>query len=111
MNKIITRKEYMENSSDLHDKYYAQFINYSIRLFVEKNYSKEFIQECYKKDEHLNNLGEGWMKKFDRYAEIIKGEIAGINKKINGQSVWSYCDVTCAIKVYMKIYAGIIVID
>ena len=51
------------------------------------------------------------MNEFDKFTEAIKGEIAGINKRINGQSVWSYSIGTSTIKVYMKIYAGILKID
>ena len=111
MANIITYNEYMEDSSSLHEKYYAQFITPSIKSYVERKYTKEFIQKCYSKDIHLNNLGENWLKEFDKFAEVIKGEIAGINKRINGQSVWSYSIGTSTIKVYMKIYAGILKID
>ena len=45
--KIITRKEYMENSSELYESYYYQFITPSIMKFVRENYTKE-IAEKYK---------------------------------------------------------------
>ena len=111
MANIITEREYHENSSELYEKYYAQFITPSIKSYVERKYTKEFIQKCYSKDIHLNNLGENWLKEFDRFTDVIKGEIAGINKKINGKSTWSYSIGTSTIKVYMKIYAGILEID
>ena len=106
--KIITRKEYMENSSELYESYYYQFITPSIMKFVRENYTKEYIQEKFKEDQYLNNLEDGWVKKFDKFAETIKGEIAQRNRIINGENTWSYSYVTSAIKVYMKIYAGII---
>ena len=56
----------------------------------------------------MNNLEDGWVKKFDKFAETIKGEIAQRNRIINGENTWSYSYVTSTIKVYMKIYAGII---
>ena len=111
MANIITEKEYHENSSLLYEKYYAQFITPSIKCYVERKYTKEFILKCYSKDIHLNNLGGNWVNEFDKFTETIKGEIAGINKRINGQSVWSYSIGTSTIKVYMKIYAGILKID
>ena len=111
MANIITEKEYHEDSSALYEKYYAQFITPSIKSYVERKYTKEFIQKCYSKDIHLNNLGKNWLEEFDRFTECIKGEIAGINKRINGKSTWSYSIGTSTIKVYMKIYAGILKID
>ena len=102
---MFTREQYV-NEECSHQEYYEQFITQSIRSWVEQNYKKEFLIECLKTDQHLNNLGDNWLRKFDIFIEAIKGEIAAKNKKINGKSEWSYCDGVCAIKAYMVVYAN-----
>ncbi len=103
---MFTRQQYM-NQECTHHEYYIQFATSGIRAFVESNYSIDQIRECYSKDQNLNNLGNGWVNRFDAVTRSLSGQIAGVNKKLNGQSVYSLCDGTCAIKAYMLKYAKI----
>jgi len=103
---MLTHTQYMKKECT-HQEYYEQFITSSIRWFVESNYTREFLQQCFATDKHLNNLGGNWMKTFDAFALQIKGEIARVNKRLNGSSVYSLCDGTCAIKAYMRLYADL----
>ncbi len=103
---MLTREQYMNNECT-HQEYYEQFITWSIRQYVEKNYTKEFLQACYATDKNLNNLGGNWSKDFDAFTLQIKTEIASVNKRLNGSAVYSLCCGTCAIKAYMRLYADL----
>ena len=52
--EIITRQEYMKDSSNLHDKYYGQFVNSQILSLVVNIIGKKRINEsiC----EHMNDI-------------------------------------------------------
>jgi hypothetical protein len=54
MEKTMTRKEYMENSPDLHHKYYLQFAKPSAYSLVLRTIGKEAILAS--KDKHLNDI-------------------------------------------------------
>ena len=103
---MFTREQYM-NHECTHQEYYEQFITNSIRRYVERNYTKEYLQNCYATDKNLNNLGAGWLKKFDAFTPQIKGEIERINKRINGSPTYCLSYGTCAIKAYMSLYADL----
>jgi len=53
---LITRSQYMENSSELHEKYYGQFVNRQILNLVENAFGFELLQKSLKKDKNLNNI-------------------------------------------------------
>jgi len=55
--KLITRKEYMENSTELHHKYYLQFATESTKSFVLNSLTIEKIKNALDNgDEHLNKI-------------------------------------------------------
>ena len=55
--KLITRKEYMNNSKELHHKYYLQFAVKSTKTFVLNSLTVEDIKNALLKgDEHLNEI-------------------------------------------------------
>jgi hypothetical protein len=66
----ITRKEYMENSTELHHAYFLQFSTEQTKRFILNSLKIEDIKEALVKgDKHLNNLkipynrmgsGGGW---------------------------------------------------
>ncbi len=103
---MFTRTQYMDNQCT-HQEYYIQFATSGIKAFVERNYTPEYIRSCYEQDKHLNNLGNGWIKQFDSITRCLSGEIAGVNKKLNGEATYSLSDGTSAIKAYMKAYAKV----
>ena len=103
---MFTREQFM-NDECTHHEYYAQFITNSVSHYVETNYTKEELQCAFKFDKNLNNLGGNWSKDFDVVTLRNKHEIASINKRLNGQAVYSLCCGTCAIKAYMRIYADL----
>jgi hypothetical protein len=50
----MTRTEYMENASELHDEYYRQFVTPQTIAFVESNIGLKRLQAS--TDEHLNDV-------------------------------------------------------
>lgn len=68
--KAITRKEYMEDSSNLHHQYYLQFATEGTRQFILNTLKVEDIKKALEGgDEHLNDInipynnmyrGGGW---------------------------------------------------
>lgn len=103
---MFTRSQYMDNQCT-HQEYYIQFATSGIKAFVKRNYTPKYIRSCYEQDKHLNNLGGNWMQAFDSLTRSISGQIAGVNKQLNGAPTYSLSDGTSAIKAYMKAYAKI----
>ena len=103
---MFSRKQYMAQECT-HQDYYAQFAPI-FKVYVASKFTKEYIREKYAEDKHLNNLQKGWMGEFDRVTELMSGEIAYFNRKLNNESCYSLSDGTCAIKAQMKIYAGVV---
>ena len=60
MNKIITRQDYMKDSSNMHRKYYGQFVNENVKRTLLFTISKAELLSS--KDEHLNDIS---MRKWD----------------------------------------------
>ena len=54
-NPIITRKQYMDNSSELHHDYYAQFVTDATRQWVINNIGMKKLLSS--KCEYFNDLG------------------------------------------------------
>ena len=52
--KMITRKDYMSNSGELHHKYYSQFVTESTLDFIKRNIGIDKIKAS--KDKHLNDI-------------------------------------------------------
>lgn len=53
--KLITRKQYMDNSSELHHDYYAQFVTDATRQWVRKNIGMDKLLSS--KCEYFNDIG------------------------------------------------------
>ena len=51
---MITRKDYMNNSSELHHEYYSQFVTESTLSFIKDNIGIDKLKTS--KDKHLNDL-------------------------------------------------------
>lgn len=92
--KLFTRKNYMNNECT-QQEYYSQFVTNHMKDVILSTFSKDQLIKKYEKDEHLNNIPLKW---WDSFENIFKQHIASINKKINGQSVWSSATHTCAMK-------------
>ena len=54
MKKLITREEYMKNSTNLHHEYYSQFITESTIAFIRERIGIKKLRSS--KCEHLNDL-------------------------------------------------------
>lgn len=55
--KLITRNEYMKNSSELHHEYYSQFVTESTKSFILRSLTIEQIKNALNNgDEHLNEI-------------------------------------------------------
>jgi hypothetical protein len=64
--KVITRKEYLNNSEKLHHEYYLQFATSEAENVLLRIINKESILNS--KDEHLNDIP---LKKWDSLAGFI----------------------------------------
>ena len=53
---MITRSEYMENSSELHEKYYSQFVtDYIIKRVVDA-FGIDRLKSAYEKEKYFNEI-------------------------------------------------------
>lgn len=68
---MITREEYMQDSANLHNEYYAQFVNPSITHIVLTGIGKDAILNS--TDEHFNDIP---LRKWDLLSDRIKYEIS-----------------------------------
>lgn len=58
---MITRAEYMENSSELHESYYGQFVTEEIKKLVISTFGILNLVSSLKEDKYMNNLSlEKW---------------------------------------------------
>lgn len=73
---MITRQDYMKDSSKLHRQYYAQFVNDKVKQRVLDTFGLETLKKSYAKDEHFNtNLTP--LKKWDLLGGWSWGVIRG----------------------------------
>lgn len=98
MTKKITRKEYMQNSSELHHEYYLQFATSSTYFFIKnrigieklKTSTDKYFNDLYK---HSNGGAGGWIwDKTPINKELMK-ELGEIN---------SQCTHTCVGKAVAR---------
>lgn len=99
---MITRKQYMENSSELHHDYYMQFATKGMKDQILRIWPKEVIEKCYSEDPNLNNLPGEWMKQMDAITFCHKGTFARKNKEINDTSSYSLSMGICVYKTIME---------
>jgi hypothetical protein len=100
---MITRKQYMENSSELHHDYYMQFATEGMKDQILRIWPKEVIQKCYSGDPNLNNLPGEWMKQMDLLTTFFyKKSLARKSRAINGTSSYSLSMGICVYKAIMK---------
>ena len=95
----MTRKEYMEtpvqgreHGAKLHHTYYYGLAEEAGITTLPQHLTK-LAKES--KDPHFNDVP---LALWDRQAELQKGQVAGANRRINGQAVWSLCDGVCLLK-------------
>ena len=55
--RMITRAQYMANSTELHDAYYRQFVSPAIKRIVSDAFDVALLKDRLSKDKHLNNIG------------------------------------------------------
>ncbi len=67
---MITRKQYLEDSNNLHRKYYAQFVNDEVKARVFEYFSVETLKKSFSKDEHFNDKLTP-LKKWDLMAGFV----------------------------------------
>jgi len=99
----ITRKQYMENSSELHHDYFLQFATEGMKTRILNIWPREVIKKCYSEDPDLNNLPGKWMEKMDGMTTLCyKNVLAWKNKEINGTSTYSLSMGVCTYKAIMR---------
>lgn len=99
MMKIITRKEYLADSKNLHQDYYMQFADRIPSWKLLQEHSMEEWDKLYEQDEHLNNVP---LKFWDGFFQGFK-YAGGISfKEVTGSSSYSISDAVCTAKAKMK---------
>lgn len=98
MNNLITRKEYMNDSKNLHHDYFLQFVTESTKRFINSVFTIE--QLLGSNDPHLNDLakheiGGGWIWNRTPFNQALMRELGEVN--INTAS-----NSTCVGKAYAK---------
>ena len=103
--RIITRADYMENSSELHHAYYSQFVNNSIIGLVKSRIGVDRIKDS--KNEWFNDIP---LKEWDN---LHNSCCAMMNRKKALQAVpikdkpgffnWSLSDSVCTHKAAARI--------
>ena len=81
----MTRKEYMEDSSNRHHEYFLQFVTEGMKSSILDYYSKINLISLYENDKHFNNIP---LQKIDQLAL--------------GYNFPSLSDGCCTIKAAMK---------
>lgn len=74
---MITRKQYMADSSILFHEYYNQFVNDKIKELVKDTFTVEKLKKCLVKDKHLNNIP---LKKWDALAGVKNTKQSSIDQ-------------------------------
>ncbi|MCP4016522.1 MAG: hypothetical protein GY735_10430 [Delftia sp.] len=106
--KLITHKDYMSNSSELHHKYYLQFATESTKRFILSELSIKDIKNALNNgDEHLNkikipfnNMGRGGSWWWDHAPIDIK--LARELGCVGLNSIPSPATITCVAKAMAK---------
>ena len=96
---MITRKEYMADSTNLHQAYYLQFATPSIRSAVDR--MKESI--LVSTDPYLNDIP---LRFWDRISDCNFHGLCDVNLKINGSMSALLSDGVCAAKAYANELRG-----
>jgi len=65
---MITRSEYMENSSELHEKYYGQFVTPEILNMVVSRFGIDELKLVYSADKYFNQIPLG---QWDRLTNLL----------------------------------------
>lgn len=72
---MITREDYMKDSSNLHRAFYAQFVNDGVKQRILNKWTVKQLKKAHQEDEHFNNLP---MKVWDLMGgfvwRVIRGE-------------------------------------
>lgn len=67
--ELITYKQYRDSSSELHEAYYGQFVNDSVKKVVLSHFNAKTLSEAFKQDKNLNNLDiKIWDKMYPAYS-------------------------------------------
>jgi hypothetical protein len=53
---MITRKQYLENSSKLHNEYYSQFVNSDVLCIIKNAFGVDILRKAYTEDENFNTI-------------------------------------------------------
>lgn len=112
---MITRKNYMEKSKDMHRIYFGQFVNEAVKSFILSRFTVEELHNAYITDTHLNSIAlHHWDKLvgLDRKTDIEQWNRNGGNcvlkqivnlklLKLCGEG-WSLSTATCIMKEAAK---------
>jgi hypothetical protein len=90
---MITRKQYLEDSENLHHKYYKQFVTPEIRDVILTSIGLNELHWLYEKDEHLNNIP---LSRWDSMAAGFRREIDTKMRAVG--DLWSLGGGTCVFK-------------
>lgn len=97
--KLITRKEYMADSANLHQAYFLELAQYAGMNESSLPVSLEKIREALKTDKNMNNIPLGM---WDARAYGWKQRVAQVNIAKEGACVSSLSDCVCALKALAR---------
>lgn len=108
---MITRDEYMSNSNELHQAYFAQFVTEGTKAFVLRSLSVEAIKKALAEgDEHLNKIkipynhmgrGGGWWWDDAPINLTLARKLGEVSKNGDGAP----CTYTCIAKAAARMLA------
>lgn len=102
--KMMTRAEYMADSTTLHQAYFLELAQHAGLTARDLPVSIEKIREALKTDEHMNNIP---LHLWDsRVTPHIRSAIAQVNITKEGHCASSLSDGVCALKALARHLAG-----
>jgi hypothetical protein len=97
---MITRKEYMADSSNLHQAYYLETAQMAGLTAHNLPVSVDKIREALKTDRNLNNIPLQWWDAC--VTSWVRSAIARVNVEKEGQRASSLSDGVCALKALAR---------
>lgn len=100
--KLITRKQYLADSANLHQAYYAQFLTDATRAVVVQRFGKEALLAS--KDPHFNDIPlAAWDMLAPRIRETCNTKLLGeAEDQPPGRYLWSLGTAVCIAKAVAR---------
>jgi len=97
---MITRKEYMENSSEMHHKYYGQFVTESVKRLVLSEFSITELETSFTEDKWMNTLK---LERWDRLFPLVPISVFNKIRESGDVNARSLANSVCVLKAAARI--------